>query len=108
MNYSAQPIVNNSLDFVTGLANEWKSQFDILPSIDFNFSIRSGALYMGENLLCPVDQIDTEVSFYDVESINLALATKDFVIIHIIWTPDNHISTHIELRPHRVSTDYRD
>ena len=108
MNSTAQPIINEKLHFVIGLANEWKTQFDILPPIDFDFSVRNDALYMGENLLCPVDQIHMEGSFYDVESLNLALTSRDYVIIHIIWTPDNCISTHIELRSHRISVEHRD
>ena len=95
--------------YVETLAKEWKSQFDILPDIALNFSLKQGELYLnGETVLCPLELIDMESSFYDVESITLALLTGDCVIIHMIWPAHGDIKVHVEQRPDREATSRED
>ena len=99
MNNNVITVAEQNLEFVSNLAEKWKSRFDNPPHFQFVFTLQDEDLYLNGDVLCPAELVDTNACSIDVESIKIGLVTGDFLMINIIWPADGPITTYIEMFP---------
>ncbi len=85
----------NIVPFMNKLADAWKAQFPTPPAFDFSFEVRGTDLFLNDELLCPVEDIVPEKSWYEPEYIVLVLKSGKDVRIHILYKFDGSIEVRV-------------